>query len=184
VPHGQGVSSTLTERYAGQFVNGRRCGKGTIYNLHEGSTLEGVFDEETMQGQVNYQTEYFKYVGDRGPEGQKMHGYGILTYINPEKPLDFGKTYAGDFKEGRFHGYGCLTWPDGKMYKGSWAFGLQDGHGVMYDVNGKPIGGEWREGKRIKWIEGAGKCETANKAEQRVLTYSCITAPVQQQAAS
>lgn len=40
--------------------------------------------------------------------------------------------YVGDFVDGRKHGEGTLTWPDGRSYCGQWQDGKQHGTAVAH----------------------------------------------------
>ena len=49
--------------------------------------------------------------------------------------LYYGKKYVGEFKDGKEHGKGTYTYPDGVKYEGEW----KDGklwNGTFYDENG------------------------------------------------
>ena len=50
-------------------------------------------------------------------------GDAISYTIMNVKTSANGNQYVGNYKEGRFHGYGVLTTGDGKMYKGTWEMG-------------------------------------------------------------
>ena len=43
---------------------------------------------------------------------------GLGTYAYPD-----GRIYAGEFKEGSFHGRGIYSWPDGRVYVGEFKNG-------------------------------------------------------------
>lgn len=49
----------------------------------------------------------------------------VLMHVEPGKD-----TYAGEFKDGKFHGHGEHTFPDGERYDGEWRFGMQHGIGL------------------------------------------------------
>ena len=57
-----------------------------------------------------------EYTGERNSKGQR-HGHGTLTYAD-------GKTYTGEFKDGKFHGQGTITYADGSTYTGAFEDGL------------------------------------------------------------
>ena len=42
-----------------------------------------------------------------------MDGHGTEEWLD-------GKSYVGEFKKGRKHGEGTMTYPNQKQYKGSW----------------------------------------------------------------
>eukprot|EP00041_Stephanoeca_diplocostata_P019503 m.421790 g.421790 ORF g.421790 m.421790 type:complete len:86 (-) comp21320_c0_seq16:325-582(-) len=51
-------------------------------------------------------------------------GKGTLTYAD-------GRSYVGDWVNGRMEGEGVETWPDGANYVGSFANNRRNGHGKM-----------------------------------------------------
>jgi len=56
------------------------------------------------------------------------HGVGVLTFA------ESGQKYAGQFAEGRFHGAGAFTSPDGSRYDGQWYEEARHGEGVLLKV--------------------------------------------------
>ena len=59
--------------------------------------------------------------------------------------------YAGEFKNGRYHGKGISTRMTGEKYVGEWKDGFKDGYGTMFFVSGGVWVGLW---KADKWISG------------------------------
>ena len=53
----------------------------------------------------------------------KPHGEGVMTY--PE-----GWTYEGNFQDGKFHGLGKFSWSETNFYEGQFAGGEMTGVGV------------------------------------------------------
>lgn len=45
---------------------------------------------------------------------------------------------------------------------------------MIEQANGKIVGGEWKEGKRIKWVEGADASDEKAGSNQRVQQFSFI----------
>ncbi len=73
--------------------------------------------------------------------------------------IDFGGSYTGEVADGKPHGYGKRTEPNGNEYEGEWENGVPHGHGnaKYYDSRGKYLGrfeGEYDKGafKHGKWI--------------------------------
>ena len=64
-----------------------------------------------------------------------------------------GRTYLGEYKQDKKHGYGLYKWADGRKYDGFWFKGRQHGLGCYFtpkDTSTKH--GLWEDGKRIKWF--------------------------------
>ena len=58
-----------------------------------------------------------------------------------------GTKYVGEYKDGKRHGQGTFTHPDGGKYVGEWKDDKPNGQGTFTDYNGKKYVGEWKEGK-------------------------------------
>lgn len=43
----------------------------------------------------------------------KYHGFGKMTYVSED-------VYEGEFQFGKKHGQGVYTWSDGDYYDGNW----------------------------------------------------------------
>jgi len=59
-----------------------------------------------------------------------------------------GGVYVGQMKDGRYHGKGAYTWPNGTWYSGRWLNGQRNGEGAMVWPNGMKYVGDWRNGER------------------------------------
>ena len=84
--------------------------------------------------------------------GDCENGRGTLEFST-----EFGKgQYVGDFRGGKFHGYGRLEVPISfvakEVYKGDWLGGMRDGRGTHWNGKGELYIGQWRNNKR----EGVG----------------------------
>ncbi|KAL9186443.1 hypothetical protein ACHAXT_005681 [Thalassiosira profunda] len=92
-----------------------------------------------------------------------------------------GSIYEGEWKGGKWHGSGEVTYADGAVYKGAWTAGVKHGKGTYIFPNGDVFDGEWKEGQRSgkgtlcfangdtytgQWKEnkyhGKGKCTFVN----------------------
>lgn len=80
--------------------------------------------------------------------GDCENGRGTL-----EMKVEFGTAvYRGEFRNGRFHGYGRvevpLSFTERSLYAGNWENDLRSGRGTYYDGKGSLYIGEWRNDKR------------------------------------
>ena len=57
------------------------------------------------------------------------------------------ETYLGERENGKYHGQGTLTLPDGDKYVGEWKDGKQHGQGTTTSSDGQKFVGEWKDGK-------------------------------------
>ena len=55
-----------------------------------------------------------------------------------------GKTYAGNWRNGRKHGHGKMTFGDGSTYSGEWKNNKKHGHGTLTRPGGSRYIGEWK----------------------------------------
>jgi hypothetical protein len=71
----------------------------------------------------------------------KKHGHGVLTWPN-------GRQYKGQYVNDNFHGEGAMTWPDGNSYVGHYANGKKEGEGILLTPDGSKFIGQFHQGKR------------------------------------
>jgi len=82
------------------------------------------------------------------------HGLGRMVYE------DDGRTYEGDWRHGRWHGFGRATFANGDSYEGEYRFDQRHGRGKYCWSDGRIYDGEFSEDKRhgkgtFKWPDGA-----------------------------
>merc|ERR1719161_61483 len=101
-----------------------------------------------------------------------QEGQGCATWHD-------GRVYEGGFREGRFHGFGCMewhtkqgtqmyegeyindlkhgqgkfTWADGRIYDGAWYEGRRHGQASFTNTQGQVRVGIWCEYKLERWVE-------------------------------
>jgi hypothetical protein len=77
-------------------------------------------------------------------EGQyehgQPHGQGSFTYVKQ----DLYETYNGEFKNGKYDGFGVYRYFNGDEYAGQWRAGLKHGTGeIVYAGSGERSLGHW-----------------------------------------
>ena len=70
----------------------------------------------------------------------KRHGQGTLTFAD-------GAKYVGVFKNGTYHERGTYTFADGRKYVGQFKDGKRHGQGTFTFANGGKYVGGWKDGK-------------------------------------
>jgi hypothetical protein len=70
----------------------------------------------------------------------KYDGYGTLTYSEAK--------YVGNFKNGERNGYGAITYPNGAKYVGNFKNGKYDGYGTFTYSDGSKYVGNFKDGER------------------------------------
>lgn len=128
-----------TQKYIGEFKDGRRHGQGTLY-LPLDRVLKGNWrDDELVEGTVTF-ADGTRYSGTW--EFGYRHGHGVLTYPD-------GRKYIGEFHAGNRHGQGTMKYPDGRIYKGEFKNGKRTGIGTMTYPNSQIISGQFLDGNYI-----------------------------------
>lgn len=82
------------------------------------------------------------------------HGLGRMVYE------DDGRTYEGDWRHGRWHGFGRATFANADSYEGEYRFDQRHGRGKYSWSDGRVYDGEFSEDKRhgkgtFNWPDGA-----------------------------
>ena len=71
----------------------------------------------------------------------KRNGPGTTTVAD-------GRKYVGEFRDDKPHGQGNYTWPNGQKYVGEFRDGVPAGQGVYTYVDGGRYTGEFRDGRK------------------------------------
>ena len=82
------------------------------------------------------------------------HGVGRMVYEAD------GRTLEGDWRHGRWHGYGRATFPNNDTYEGEYRFDQRHGRGKYCWADGRSYDGDFVEDKRhgkgrFEWPDGA-----------------------------
>jgi len=155
---------------SGRFQNTQRLYPNTALGVH--SNQGGESDAQTVGNTVatsTYGEDRQKVVnqivldpyGDSGVYTGVIllstgmpHGLGRMVY------QDDGRTYEGDWRHGRWHGFGNATFANGDSYEGEYRFDQRHGRGLYQWNDGRQYDGEFDEDKRhgkgtFKWPDGA-----------------------------
>lgn len=125
-------------KYAGEFLNGLRHGKGT-FTWATGAVYIGAFKNDKFHGKgTETNPNGNKYVGDF--KSGKFNGKGTFSWAD-------GTKYVGSFSDGERHGIGTSTWGRRGKYVGEWKKGKAHGLGITRDEYGKISEGAFKEGK-------------------------------------
>jgi hypothetical protein len=129
-----------TQKYVGEFKDGKRHGQGTLY-LPLDRTPRGTWrNDEIVQGTATL-SDGTRYTGTWA-FGYRQ-GKGELTYPD-------GRKYVGEFHGGSKHGQGTMIYPDGRVYTGEFREGKRTGYGTVTHPNGRKITGRFSDGKYIE----------------------------------
>ena len=130
--------------YEGNFVDGKRTGKG-IYTWSEGGkwsgdVYEGDFDDGELTG-IGILTYENGDIYEGNFDDGKRTGKGIYTWKN-------GDVYEGNFVDGKLTGKGIHTWSEGGkwsgyVYEGDFVDGKRTGKGILTQDSGDIYEGEW-----------------------------------------
>jgi hypothetical protein len=83
-----------------------------------------------------------------------MAGYGREEHED-------GRVYIGEFKSGKKHGTGTMTYEkEKKQYTGPWENNLKHGIGIELNLKGNTRRvGEWKKGKWMRWLSNTQRIE-------------------------
>ncbi|XP_074925332.1 radial spoke head 10 homolog B2 isoform X1 [Chelonoidis abingdonii] len=172
VRHGFGIYKCGTHpvSYIGQWCEGKRHGKGTIYYNREGTSwyegdwvnnikdgwgircyksgniYEGQWEKNVRhgEGRMRWLTTNQEYTGQWVNGIQ--HGYGTHSWFLkriPGSQYPLRNEYVGDFVNGDRHGRGRFFYASGAMYDGEWVFNKKHGIGRFVFKNGRIYEGEF-----------------------------------------
>ncbi|KAL4465895.1 hypothetical protein ABPG74_004132 [Tetrahymena malaccensis] len=146
--------------YEGEWLKGKRHGKGTFYD-EDGSIYEGEWKEDQMTGKGRLiLKDGQQYEGDL--INGIFDGKGYLKYPN-------GQDYIGEFKQGRLEGEGRKNWNNGAYYEGQFFNNQREGFGIFMWKNGSFYQGnfknnqfngngfyQWQSGRLYEgeWVDG------------------------------
>jgi hypothetical protein len=128
-PHGIGERRDASGNvYVGNFVNGKRDGKG-VMKYPDGAVYDGEWKDGQQHGEGKYTwSNGHIYVGEF--RNGNLNGRGVYTYTD-------GAVYDGEWKDGRMHGKGKHTWSNGDMYVGEWENDRRNGDVTLTMANGE-----------------------------------------------
>lgn len=131
-------------RYEGEFVEGKYCGTGILYDIT--TKYEGVF----FDGKYNGYGKLWERVSD-SKQTYKYEGVFVDGKMNgavKKYNADASIYCDGVYKDDSFIS-GSIFYENGNiMYKGGWN-GSYHGNGILYwDNSKKRYDGEWKNGKR------------------------------------
>jgi len=151
-------------KYVGEFEDGKKHGQGTI-TMDNGNKVVGEFnrDEPWNSTLVDKDDKY------------------IWSYRSGETPKtgEWERSfYLGEWKDGKFHGQGTHTYPEGDKYEGEWKDGEQT-KGTYTYPEGHRYEGEWKNktfhGKGTLFFNDGDKYEGNFKDGEKtkgIMTYS------------
>jgi hypothetical protein len=85
------------------------------------------------------------YVGQVHAGTETQHGRGVLTFTSGSRDR-----YEGEWRDGKQHGCGIMTWTDGDRYEGEWRDGKRHGRGVFWFADGRVFDGAWAGGYPLR----------------------------------
>ena len=83
------------------------------------------------------------------PNGEKHVGSSkMISFMEKVRTPGLTESYEGEYRNGKRHGDGELTFANGEKYTGEHKFGKRDGQGTHVIPNGIKYVGTYRDGKR------------------------------------
>jgi TonB family protein len=160
--HGQGISTQSDgSRIEGVWENDKLISQAKLNSTNIDDSNVGTTDSSklpTCKG--NDKTKWSQCRGSESiPNGHnytgdylngERDGHGVMEVTFSEKK---GDRYIGQFKKGKFHGYGTYIYVNGDKYVGEYTAGLRNGQGTFTSTQGHSYTGEWRNNQ----THGIGK---------------------------
>ena len=152
--------------YIGQSLNGKKHGKGKIFDQFGNEIYDGEFKNGEKEGKGRYNFKYGEYYigdwvkGNKHGKGIIYSRYGVIIYegdfVNDKKEGEGkyidnnGKYYIGQFKNAKFSGKGKYFYTkDGKLeYEGDYVNGMKEGKGKYIYDNGDYYEGQFKNDKK------------------------------------
>ena len=131
-------ADSFGNRYEGQYLNGKRHGKGSYY-FANGDKYIGDWVEDKKHGLGASSLAVGRYEGEFVDD--KMHGKGVFYFAD-------GSSYQGEWIDNKQDGHGIFIWINGDRYEGGFKDGKLHGKGSYYFGNGNKFTGEWIDGQR------------------------------------
>ena len=133
--NGNGYFRTRNYTYKGQFIAGKKDGKGKLESFNTKSIYEGEFKNDMKEGYgIEKYNDGSVYKGHY-KNGMK-EGTGILSLKKEKK----NSIFEGEFKDDKICGKGIYKWENGKQYEGEWENNEISGFGILTEKNIKHIG--------------------------------------------
>ena len=133
--NGNGYFRTRNYTYKGQFIAGKKDGKGKLESFNTKSIYEGEFKNDMKEGYgIEKYNDGSVYKGHY-KNGMK-EGTGILSLKKEKK----NSIFEGEFKDDKIWGKGIYKWENGKQYEGEWENNEISGFGILTEKNIKHIG--------------------------------------------
>ena len=108
--------TALLSRYEGDFIDGKRTGKGVMFWGKNSGWAGDQYEGDFVDGERSGKGKYFWAYGD-SYEGDfvdgKRTGKGVFKTVD-------GERYEGDFVDGAWTGKGFYFWPNGDRYDWVW----------------------------------------------------------------
>ncbi|KAG7399606.1 hypothetical protein PHYBOEH_008394 [Phytophthora boehmeriae] len=176
LPHGYGelvFDAARNIRYEGQFVEGKRAGRGHMHYA-DGSVYAGDWRDDVKCGQgvmtwmtvdeSENVTPIERYDGEW--ENDCQQGFGrhvwlvslnsIATPVSPSKisspsgsPHD-KNWYEGEFRDGLRHGNGIFYYANGARFEGEWKTNVKEGYGLFFYEDGRVFVGLFRQDRGVE----------------------------------
>jgi len=138
--------------YQGDFKSNLKHGIGSMTLEDEGGRYDGYFFEDLSHGPGQFVlqdgTVYSGQFENGLPHGhciyQSAPSLVLSSAADPDRMESHINTYMGQFKEGKFHGYGVCHYLNGDIYTGEYRLGCRSGYGE-YLFDNKHISGSRKQ---------------------------------------
>lgn len=130
------------------YLGGIVDGKREGYGVYK-SNIET--DEGQWKNDKQHGNGKHSWNDGRSYEGQyvngRFSGKGMMVWTTDKGIM----TYEGDYLDDAKHGFGKFTWPNMNVYEGGWQTGKRHGKATFTTHQGKQKVGFWQEDKFVRW---------------------------------
>ncbi|KAF4323488.1 hypothetical protein BBO99_00001358 [Phytophthora kernoviae] len=176
LPHGYGelvFDAARNIRYEGQFVEGKRAGRGHMHYA-DGSVYAGEWKDDVKCGQgvmtwmaadeSENATPIERYDGEW--ENDCQQGFGrhvwlvslnsIAAPVSPSRNSSSSNSphdknwYEGEFSDGLRHGNGVFYYANGARFEGEWKANVKDGYGLFFYEDGRVFVGLFHQDRGVE----------------------------------
>lgn len=136
--------------YLGDFKDDKRTGKGTMYWNHN-EWYRGDFDKGQLHGKGEYRWDTGAHYDGDWLDGVRT-GKGVYQWKS-------GDVYRGDYLNDYRHGKGRIDYKDGGWFEGDFVKGKMTGYGREYVpsknhiVEGTLVDGTWQDDKKVTSLD-------------------------------
>ena len=162
-----GILNTVSYAYDGDYIleNRKPHGKGKFFNKVSGESYSGDFVNGKKEGKGKMTSYGKKFVGNW--RNDQPHGKGLFVYEQSEKTY----SYSGDFVNGNKEGKGIMKFQYGTRFDGIWKNNLPIGKGIIILKDGTRKQGEYAAAEAVDDDDRKSKASTPDVSYNNNISF-------------